>query len=157
MPMQRLKPSGSPQSGVLLHGRLLKPKGPKSHSRIGALTTGKLQKNLPCSASPVASTDISMSLPLEDRTENPGRPCKNRKEKPAKSKDVDYNRIMAKIPPERLLRVKRVSPKTVLQYHEHISAFCEWCRLHHRSTRTQALVDKALPSISTSCLKIVVR
>lgn len=144
MPMQRLKPSGSPQSGVLLHGRLLKPKGPKSHSRIGALTTGKLQKNLPCSASPVASTDISISLPLEDRTENPGRPCKNRKEKPAKSKDVDYDRIMAKIPPERLLRVKRISPKTVLQYHKHISAFYEWCRLHHRSTRTQALVDKAL-------------
>ena len=51
---------------------------------------------------------------------------------------------MAKIPPERLLRVKRVSPKTVLQYHEHISAFCEWCRLHHRYTRTQTLVDKAL-------------
>ncbi len=74
----------------------------------------------------------------------PGKPCRSRREKPAKSRDVDYDRIMAKIPPERKLRVKRISPKTVLQYHEHVSAFCEWCKLRHRSTHTQALVDKAM-------------
>ena len=45
---------------------------------------------------------------------------------------------------QRLLRVKRVKPVTLLRYSDHVDDFLQRCRRHQKSTNTCRLADKAL-------------
>lgn len=55
-----------------------------------------------------------------------------------------YQSILRKCKPERLLRVKRVKPVTLLRYSDHVDDFVLWCRRHQKSANTCRLADKAL-------------
>ena len=54
---------------------------------------------------------------------------RSRKRKLGAEKDVSqYEIIPSKVKPERLLRVKRVKPNTVVAYNDHIQRFLIWAR-----------------------------
>lgn len=55
-----------------------------------------------------------------------------------------YRAIVRQCKPERMLRIKRVKPVTLLRYSDHVDDFLQWCRRHRKSTNTCRLADKAL-------------
>lgn len=68
-------------------------------------------------------------MPSEDRKRKRGQLLK-----PIHSDESDYNKILHSIKPERLLRVKRISKRTVLQYHLRNTQFLDWCKRHGRGS-----------------------
>lgn len=53
----------------------------------------------------------------------------------------DYQLILASIKPERMLRVRRIKPRTLLAYDMYVRQFLDWCKRSHRSVTTSRAVD----------------
>lgn len=51
---------------------------------------------------------------------------------------------MRTIKPERLLRVKRIRPTTLLQYDEHVQQFFSWCSNHNKKPKTERQIDTCM-------------
>lgn len=71
---------------------------------------------------------------------------RKRKREVKTSQDRDenskYQTILAKIKPERMLRVKRIRPKTLISYAYHAELFLEWCKTTRRKVVNGIQADK---------------
>ena len=52
--------------------------------------------------------------------------------------------VLEKCPPEKRLRVRRVSSVTLVKYSEHVDFFLDWCKTHHRPVKTYRQADLAM-------------
>ena len=132
-----LKPSrsiGQLRSGVLRTGKLVKANQPKSLSKRGVLTAVKASSSS-SSIKPVVQKNSSTALPLGGHAKKRGN---------SSNCDERYQAILAKITPERMLRVRRIRPVTLLQYADHVDDFVAWARRNKFGLSTDHKVDIAM-------------
>eukprot|EP00435_Cladocopium_sp_Y103_P009898 s3109_g2.t1 len=106
---------------------------------------GILRRTLDLKLGEPNEVQATWSAALRSRGQRRGKGSKKRDTK-QDDQLTRYDRLIRTIRPERMLRVKRVKPKTLLLYSDHIEEFKSWCSLRKRTLKSLRQVDISMAS-----------